>query len=388
MKQLAFKICWLILITSGPIFAQKKVVYSESFSANKNTQAILNLDNTTVAIETSTDGKIHFNYTVEFSQYSKKEIQSFIDDIKVEAVQFENTLTLHASSYQNISKIAYQLDAPFGLTLDNDEFKIGRANDTIYRKSKDSIIKEIRGGEFKNLMFKNFKMLDKNGEKKAIDFKKVKMYKSRFVIKIPAFINVKIIGNHAQISFLDDVTNEISLNLKKGTLKGKYLSNTYNKFKIDQASFEFEGISGGDFSFDNVTNGKIGSLQDVTINSEFSKIEIGEIRDKVNITDFNGEFWFYNWAKDFNRFDFFSEYTKLYFFYPETYDFSLSVVGNNTVNHFENMSITMQPTKSDKKFNMMERKAKGKGHFSGVINLDMVRGILYTANDTFIKPKQ
>ncbi|WP_299334318.1 hypothetical protein [uncultured Psychroserpens sp.] len=387
MKRLTFKLLTLMLITSVSVSAQKKTVYSQSFEVNKSTATLLNLENTTVAIEASTDGKVHFDYTIEFSQYSKKEMESFLNDIKIEAVQFENTVTLNASSFQNISKVAYQLDAPFGLTLEDTDFKFGKANDTIQRKSKDSLLQEIRGGEFKNLPFKNLKMLSENGEKKDIDFKRVKMYKSRFVIKLPAFVNVKIIGNQAQISFLDDVTNEISLNLKKGTLEGKYLSNNYNNFKVNDASFEFEGISGGNFSFDNVINGKIGSLQNVSINSEFSKIEIGEIQDKVSITDYNGEYWLYNWAKDFKRFDLFSEYTKLYFFYPETYDFSLSVIGNNTVNHFENMSITMQPTKSDEKFNMMERKAKGQGHFSGAINLDMVRGILYTANETFIKSK-
>lgn len=388
MKRLTFKILTLMLITSVSVSAQKKTVYSKAFSVDKNTTAIFNLDNTTVAFEASRDGKIHFDYTIEFSQYSKKEIQSFLDDIKIEAVLFENKLTLNASSDQNISKVAYQLDAPFGLTMDDVDFKFGRTNDTIRRKSKDSLIREIRGGEFKNLAFKNFKMLGENGEKKDINFKNVKMYKSRFVIKLPAFVKAKIIGNQAQITFIDDVTNEMSMKLKKGTLEGKYLSNSYNNFQINQASFEFEGISGGDFTFDNVTNGKIGSLQNATINSEFSKIEIGEIQDKVTITDYNSEYWFYNWAKDFKRFDLFSEYTKLYFFYPETYDFSLVAVGNNTVNHFENMSINMQPTKGDEKFNMMERKAKGEGHFSGAINLDMVRGILYTANDTFIKTKQ
>lgn len=387
MKRLTFKLLTLMLITSVSVIAQKKTIYSKAFSVDKNTTAIFNLDNTTVAIEASTDGKVHFDYTIEFSQYSKKEVESFLKDIKIEAVLFENKLTLNASSYQNISKVAYQLDAPFGLTMDDANFNFGRANDTIRRKSKDSLIREIRGGDFKNLGFKNFKMLDKNGEKKDIDFKNVKMYKSRFVIKLPAFLKVKIVGNQAQITFLDDVTNELSMNLKKGTLEGTYLSNSYNNFKIHQASFEFEGISGGNFSFDNVTNGKIGSIQNATINSEFSKIEIGEIQDKVSITDYNSEYWFYNWAKDFKRFDLFSEYTKLYFFYPKTHDFSFVAVGNNTVNHYENMSITMQPTKGDEKFNMMERKAKGEGHFSGAINLDMVRGILYTANDTFIKQK-
>jgi len=393
MKRLTFKICVLMLITSVSMFGQNKLfahqetVYSEDFSVEKNDTAILNLENTTVAIENSTDGKIHFDYVIEFSSYSKKDIQSFIKDIKVEASQFENNITLNASSIQNISRVAYELETAFGLTLDDNIFGFGKVNDTIYRKSKDSLVNEISSIKIDNSIIKNLKKLNKKGEKEAIDFSKVKMYKSKFVIKIPAYVKVRIIGKQAQITFLDDIANDVSLSLKKGTVKGKLLSNIYNKFTLNQASFKFEHISGGNFSFDEVSVGKIGTLQNARLNSQFSKLEIGEIQDKVTITDYNSEYWFYNWAKDFERFDMYSEYTKLYFFYPEIHDFALTIVGNNTVNHFDNMTVNMQPTKKDEKFKMLERKSKGKGHFSGEIHLDMVRGVLYSANDTFIKSK-
>ncbi|MDG5492074.1 hypothetical protein [Psychroserpens sp. SPM9] len=389
MKRLAFKIWILILITSGSLFAQKKTVYSEVFSADTNTTVILNFENTTVAIDESTDGKIHMNYTIEFNNYSKKDVQRFIDDINVEANMYDNTLMLKATSLANVSEIAYELEAPLGLTFADDVFSVfsETTNDTIHRKSKDSLISEISGQKVKQAIFKSLKLLSKNGEKKDIDFKKVKMYKSKFVIKLPAYVKVKIIGKQAQISLLKDMTNEISLNLKQGSFQGQYLSNTYNRFMVKQADFKVKGLSGGNYTFDNITGGIIGSVQNAEITSEFAKIEIGEIQDQVTITDFNGEYWFYNWSKNFNRFDLFSEYSKIHFFYPEHYDFSLKVVGNNTVNQFENIAVTMQPTKTDQKFNMMERKAQGVGHFSGAINFDLVRGILFTHNDTFTKPK-
>ena len=388
MKPLHFKIWMLMLITSVSVLAQKKVIFSESFTANNLITVILNLENTTVAIENSKDGEVYFDYVIEFSNYSKNDMQAFIDSIKVEAVKFENTIKLETSSISNISKIAYQLNSPFGLTLDDGVFKFGKSNDSIHRKSKDSLILEIRDDDIKNTFLKNLKLLNVKGEKEDIDFSKIKMYKSKFLIKLPDFVKIKITGRQAQITFLDNMTGEISLNLKKGSVKSQLLSNRFSKFQLDQAGFECEAISGGDFTFMNVTDGKIGAIKNTEITSEFSKIEIGEIQDRVSITDFNGEYYFYNWSEDFGRFDFFSEYSKLYLFYPEKHDYSFKVIGNNTVNHFDNLSVTMSPTKTKNKSNMMERKAKGVGHFSGAINMDMVRGILYTSNDIFIKSKK
>ena len=178
------------------------------------------------------------------------------------------------------------------------------------------------------------------------------------------------------------MTNEISMSLKHGFFKGKQLSNERNKFKIEDANFKTESLRGGSYDFINVRQGLIGSIDKVIITSEFSKIEIGEIRKDVLITDFNSEYWLYNWSKNFQQFDLYSQYSKLYYFYPDT-DYSLTVVGNNTVNYVGTMKISMQPTKKGEKFLMMDRKAKNNGVFAGAINLDIIDGIIYSFNDSF-----
>jgi hypothetical protein len=164
--------------------------------------------------------------------------------------------------------------------------------------------------------------------------------------------------------------------------------NEYNLFKIENANLRAEGIVGGSYDFNNISKGLIGSLQNAKITSEFSKIQIGELKEKVSITDFNSEYFFYNWDPNFKRFDLFSEYSKIHLFYPEDNDFSMKVMGNNTKSMYGNKyEVNMQPTSKGEKFNMMERKAKGEGHFSGAINFDIIHGIIYNYNDTFTSSK-
>ncbi|MFT4611623.1 MAG: hypothetical protein ACJA1H_002079 [Glaciecola sp.] len=392
MTQLTFKIGVLMLITSVSVFAQKKTVYSERFSADENTTAIFNLENTTVSIETSTDGKVHFDYTLEFIGYSVEEMREQLGEIKVEATKFENHITLVSNSVTKISSVSYTYDAPDGLVLDYDGWQ--KDSDSIVRKSKDSIIEEIHYNAFGkiNAPFKyfgeRFKTMKASGKLKNIKMSDVKILRSQFFIKIPPNLKLKINGKDAQITMRDNSANELSVVLKRGYFYAKQLSNEYNVFKIENANLRAEGIIGGNYVFNNISKGLIGSLQNVKITSEFSKIQIGELKEKVSITDFNSEYFFYNWSTDFKRFDLFSEYSKIHLFYPKDTDFSMKFMGNNTKSMYgDDLVIEMQPTSKGEKYNMMERKAKGEGHFAGAINFDIIHGIIYNYNDTF-KPSK
>ena len=381
MKQLTFKMIMLMFITSSITFAQKNTLYKQSFIVEKNAAVIFNLENVSVAIEESTDGKVHFDYSIEFSNYSKKEIDNFIKQFNVEAVQFENTITLKAMSLTKVVNQSYEIDSPNGLTMESDFFKKKNGSEVKFRKSKDSIVNEINTSDYISI-FKYFKTIDDKGKKKDIKINDVKMYKSSFVIKVPNYVRLNFNGKDAQITFRNSLTNEISMTLKNGFFKGKQLSNERNKFKVDNANFKTESLFGGSYDFINVREGLIGSVDKVIINSEFSKIEIGEIRKDVLITDFNSEYFLYNWSKNFHQFDLYSQYSKLYYFYPET-DYSLKAIGNNTINYVGNIKIDMQPTKKGEKFMMMERKATNNGIFAGAINLDIIDGIIYSFNDSF-----
>lgn len=169
--------------------------------------------------------------------------------------------------------------------------------------------------------------------------------------------------------------------LKGGTLKTKSIINSFNKVKVENANIEATEIVGGDYEFTNLKNSKIVSIENVKIISEFSKVEIGEIRKGNTITDFNSEYWFYNWSDNFERFHLYSEYSKIHFFYPAL-DYGFKVIGHNTKNFVDKYQINMQPTSKDDKYIMMEKKQKGEGVFSGQIFFDIIHGIIYSYKDS------
>jgi hypothetical protein len=378
----------LTLITSIPLQAQKYQIYSNSFDVNEQTTAIFNLEKTTVSIEESTDDKMHLDYRIEFENYHKSEIQLILDNINVEANLFSNHLTLTASSITKVADITYKIKTLNSLVIKEEFFKLKENSNNTVRKHKDSVIKEINKSPkeiFKDF-FKAIKTEDKNGKSKKINKSNVKIMKSHFIIKIPPYLKLTINGKESQVTLFSDFENELRVILKRGFFKAKQLNNTYNKIKIEDADFKVEGIIGGDYTLNSIRKGLIGSIENAKITSEFSKIEIGEINNNVAITDFNSKYWFYNWSKDFTRFDLFSEYSKIYCFFPKT-NYSLKVVGNNTFNHFDNVTIEMQPTKNEVKFNMMEVKVKGKSKSSGHINFDIVHGVIYTFNNMFYPNK-
>ncbi|GGI57091.1 hypothetical protein GCM10011444_14000 [Winogradskyella haliclonae] len=379
------KLFILMLITSVTGFAQRHSVINKSFEVNKGTTAIFNIDYTAVAIEESTDGKIHFNYTLEFEGYSKKKIQKKIEDLNVEVSNSENHITLNVNVKSFLPKVDIEYNDKGGHVF--YKYKEKTEADSVVQKSKDSLIRFIntRNRVYKSpLKFINnkFKKITKDG--KYIDVKGSNMIRSQFVIKIPPYVKLTINGKQSKFFFRNDLRNELSIDLKGGYIRAKKLLNEYNNVKIKNGDFEATAITGGNYMFNKIGKSYIGSVQNTKFSTEFSDIEIGEIGENVTITDFNSEYYFYNWAKNFKRFNVYSEYSKIHFFYPKD-DHSFKVFGNNTKNFVGKYEINMQPTKKGEKYNMMERKPKGQGHFAGEIFFDIIHGIIYSHNDSIIK---
>jgi hypothetical protein len=383
--KLKFKIVVLMLIISTLSYAQRHRILKQSIVVDKNSSVILNIENIYVAIEESTDGKIHFDYSIEFDGYSKNDIQKKLDEVSAEVSNFDNAVTLKAKSENQLTFETIQFKSEYGITLADDYFK--KSKDTVIRKSKDSLVSEIRrnnrldwGKSPLKYINDRFKRVDLNGKLSNIRKGSMDIMRSQFVIRVPPFIKININGKSCGLYVSHDLPNELSINLKSGTLKTKTLYNAFNKVNLDDANFEAESISGGDYEFKNVKNGKIGSVQNTRITSEFSKLEIGEIGKNTTISDFNSEFWFYNWTKDFERFNLYSEYSKIHFFSPEI-NYELKAIGNNTKSFMSNdIVINMQPTSKGEKYTMMTTKADSGKALSGQIFLDIVHGIIYSYN--------
>ena len=137
-----FKMLWLMLITSAVTYGQRHQILKESIAVDKNTSIVLNFENIYVALEESTDGKIHFDYKLEFEGYSKKQIKSTLDGLKAEVTNANNIVNLDAKSLSQITFQSFTLVSEHGLYIDEDF--IGFKSDTVIRKSKDSLLREIR----------------------------------------------------------------------------------------------------------------------------------------------------------------------------------------------------------------------------------------------------
>lgn len=390
MKPLFYKLLLLFLAFTGSVLGQKHVVYHKVYDADKNTVLNIDLDKINIAIEESTDGKIHFDYGLEFENYAKKEKQKIIDKIKINTTKEVNRINLKGYSDSEVSRVSYSFDLSHVIIEDPDFFgRMNRKDEKKYiRKSKDSILKEIRYFEETSLkkMLEKFKFKDDSGKIKKVKTKNVKVMKSKFLVRIPPFVKLNIKAKESSVFLNFDYNQKIIIDLEDGKFKSKRLYNLDNTFKITEATLLSESISGQKLDLKNVSKCLIGEISNIDLNSETSKIEIGEVQKNVKIKDFNSELFLYNFSDNFKKFDLISEYTKVHFFHPED-DFSQMVIGNNTVHHFDNLKINMQPNKDGKKIKMMSRDKKGKGKYAGHLDFDIIHGIIYSYDDKFTPNK-
>lgn len=366
--------------------AQQKKIYSESFPTNEQTTAIINLNNASVTILPSNDDQFHIDYSATFENYAEEDIDDYLKGLKAQATHFRNNINVITSGEKSLSAISYTAPSGIMVKIQKGTKKEDRAS--FVKKTKAEIIAEINALNNKDLKLAalhrlKFQTVDGKEVKDIDDY--IQTVISHFVIKVPKNVRLSVNGKDAKVVFKEDMKNELNINLKRGALISKTLENKYNTIKIENADLRIMHINGGNYALKNITEGLVGGLSNSEINVEFSELAIGEIQEGVTVKDFNGTLWLYNFAKDFKRFDLFCEYSKIHFYYPKD-DHSLKVFGNNTViNHPNNFKIKMQPNKSDEKFFMMERKAKGKGHFSGHVNSDIIHSIIYSNDNSVVK---
>ncbi|ARV10455.1 hypothetical protein BTO05_12725 [Winogradskyella sp. PC-19] len=382
----------LMLITSVNLNAQDfRKISSKSIPATKDMSVIFNLKNTTVRIEESTDGKIHYNYSMEFTGYTKKQIAETLKKVTIKTAHSKNHMTLEVDSDKVIQLLNYSVDDVDELMFrpKKSSYFNKSSSDTIVRVSKDSMLQAVRRNRNSNpkqflQQFTFFKGNDRNNMFNEVSSKRVDIMKSKFVIKIPPFIKLNINADNSNIYFNGEIQNELSINQTKGKLKVEELRNAYNNIILNNVlSFEAQNIVGGNYKLKSLYHSNIVAISSVKVESEFSKIKFGEIGRATTITDFNSEYWFYNWSNDFERFNLYSEYSKIHLFYPKA-NHSLSAIGNNTKMLLGNgdFEVEMQPTRNGEKFTMMTKGAKDETKPVNEIYFDIVHGIIFTHEDS------
>ncbi|EDP69464.1 hypothetical protein FBALC1_05213 [Flavobacteriales bacterium ALC-1] len=390
MKTL-FKISLVLVITLQVAIAQtrpkiemdeKHTIYKESFTTNDNTTLVLNLKNTSAQVLESPDGNVYIEYTIEFKNTRKKLKERQLKHLLVSGKKEGNKITYSSKTRNTISHSVYNFDE---LLIDRFEkknlLKDSLPKPTI-RKSLDSVINEITNSEllFRNKIRGALKITPRQTERRNRSVNNLII--SRMVIKIPKKIHVRATIEDSNLVFMDDFFNRSTMNVRNSKLRFKSLGNTLNIIDFDNGYFNAEVVSSGNYSFANVKEVRIGRLSNSLLNTEFTKIGIGEIGIGNKIIDFNSEYFFYNWANDFKRFELSSEYSKIHFWYPDL-NHSLEVIGYNTRNLLGNdeFEVTMQP-KSKERNLLMSKPSKPGEEVSGHIFFDIINGIIYSHNDS------
>lgn len=381
MKLLFYKSLLLFFAFTGGVLAQKHVVYHKAYSADKNTVLNIDLDKINIAIEESTDGKIHFDYGLEFENYSKKEKQRVIDRIKINTIKDSDIINLKGYSETEVTRVSYSfdlshviIDAPYVFKGKNKKKNSTKA----FKKSKDSILKEIRFYEETSLkkLLERFKFKDESGKIKKVKTKDVKIMKSKFLVRIPAFVKLNIKAKESSTFLNFDYQNKLTLDIDGGKFKSKRLYNTNNTFKIINATALLESVSGKTLDLKNVSKSLLGEVSNISINSESSRIEIGEVQENVSLSDYDSDYFLYGYSNNFKRSDFMGIYSEIHFFEPET-DYTLEVFGHDTTFYFDNNTVISQPSKDGKIKKMMDRKLRKDKPFSGKLEFTIIHSNFY-----------
>ena len=252
------------------------------------------------------------------------------------------------------------------------------AEKPIIKKTIDSVIRQIKLSE--RTILKDLLGTIKTKPRVQKWKKSDKIQITKMIISIPEHIHVRFTLGNANVEFLDDFSNKTTMNSRNSKLKFKKIGNTLNLFDIDNGYFNVEAIEGGNYSFANTRELTIGRVSNSIINSEFTKVEIGEIGTNMEFIDFNSKFIFHNFSANFESLVMNTEYSEINLFLPDLLEYRLFTYGNRTKHIFENQvaNLSNKNKKADAK---MFELINSDNEDSNYIKINTVNGIIRIGKD-------
>ena len=372
MKPFIYSIVFVFAINTS--FSQtEELVLKKSFEVNQNTILNLDVDNATIQFVESTDNKIHIDYSILFNKDSEEVVYKAFKDLYASATKNNNVVSLEVKNSMFLGELYFiEVDIDTYKKHIKNYFRNIRPNKFLY-KSKDSLLKEIyfSSGTDSNDYFRKLKRENPNKNFGKLSRK----FEQKFIIKAPKYMLLKIKALRSKINFNYDISKSIELNSFKTYLKFKKLESKQNKFRLHSGIFQSEKVEGGNYFFKDVTKVSIGSISDAKLDTETSKIQIGEVGKNVDFKDFNSKLYFYNFYKNFETFKLTGDYSKVYFFDKKN-TVSLTAFGNTTAINFDDQKFNFEPRKRKNKFIMLEKKVKNKENYYGHVDLNITHGII------------
>lgn len=374
MKPLFYKSLLLFLAFTGSVLGQKHTVLNKSFDVGSAKVLVLDLKNVPITIEESNDNMIHADFTIDFRKYDTEEMNSILKGINFKNSKAEQTFKIDLKSQEQVYERSFytsynadlgliQMDSIFKRHLDSTGISM-----FILKKSKKKFLRQLD----QRLKNKNIQFV----YKKDLKGKNVG-YETSFILKIPKQLKIKLNANYSYINLKSEKTFHLtSAILKKSVLEAETLINA--KINSKESDFWIKEIINSDFKFNDAKKIKIGQLKNSKIESELSKIEIGEIQQGVTIKDFNSSYYFQNYSDNFNNLTFNGEYSKVCLFGKEE-NYSLDVFGNNTAIELANGMKTTFGIKKNNEIDKLlsKKKKKFNNDYKGHIKVTITNGFVY-----------
>lgn len=350
-----FKIFLLMLITSAVTNAQIKEIFKKSYNTKDLKSISLRLNDTYVEFSLSEDDKVHFDYTLEFENYPKREMESKLNEIKTEARILDAVLEFNTSGSEAKSDVSYSLETLYGIEFEGDFINFKEETNREFRKSKQYFLAINSSSRSKSLkeFLKKFSEVDKNGNKRKINTKDVKILRTKFLIKLPSEIMLRVMAENSNLIFKNDLKNQLIINARTTKLKFQNIQNPLNILDVVNGSFRANFLEGGTYKFTHVDEVQVAQLKNVDMDTEFSDVKVGEIAEKVRIVDFNSKFWFHNFSENFGEFQMASDYSEINLFFPEKSEYFIETFGYNTVHYWAKLITEIPPSRKKEHSKMM-----------------------------------
>lgn len=381
MNKIIYKLFIVFFIGSFGLMAQSQKKYQKIFSVDKNTRLKFDTQNIDVTFKIWNRDEVKVDFTVNFKNYSEEEIKHISNGIIVAATMQStmgdsNYLHIRNASPTSIGKLSYQIN--------NGEIHI---NNMFAEKSEPNRYKTV--SDINNEISQEGKgFLDLDGyvvfEKDSVALKDIKnsnhkeiqSIRSNYEIHLPSYMAMDLSVSSANVYFDGKFTNQIGGLFEEGTLEASELNNKNNMFSFLNGSVKVKKIIGGNYEFKNVIEGLIGEIENTIVSTEFSKFEIGEITENVQIKDFKSIFLIYNLGDNFKSINMVCEYSDIKLYTIKDQKYYMEAIGNNAVMNDHGVKIIMQPTRNGEKFKMFTRGEDTPETKKNMFKLDLIHGFV------------
>jgi hypothetical protein len=361
--------------------AQSQKKYQKTFSVDKNTKLNFATTNIDVTFKVWDRDEVKVDFEINFKNYTAEEEKHISNGIVVYAAMQStmgdsNYLEIKNASPTSIGNFSYQLNDGH-IRVEN---MFAKKNEPNQYKTVSAINKMIsqNGTGFQDLegfmVFKNDSIALK--DIKTSNHKGIQSIQSTYEIYVPSYIMMNLHVNRANVYFEGKFSNTIVGSFQESNLNADELTNKDNSIAFMNGSIKIKKAIGGGYMFKFLTYGLFGQLENVMMQTEFSKIIIGEVTKNVEISDFKSDFLIHNLGKNFESINMMCEYSDIKLYTIKDQNYYMEAVGNNAVMNDNGMKIVMQPNRNGEKFKMFSRGKDNDETRKNMFKLDLIHGFI------------